>query len=29
LRRKKHTYKRLQGRQLCALAKTDPTSFWR
>jgi len=29
LHRKKHTYKKLQGRQLCALAKTDPTSFWR
>jgi hypothetical protein len=29
LRRKKHTYKKLQGRQLCALTKTDPTSFWR
>ncbi len=29
LRRKKRTYKRLHGRQLCALAKTDPTSFWR
>jgi predicted outer membrane protein len=29
LRRKKHTYKKLQGRQLCALAKTDPASFWR
>jgi hypothetical protein len=29
LRRKKRTYKKLQGRQLCALAKTDPTSFWR
>jgi hypothetical protein len=27
--RKKRTYKKLQGRQLCALAKTDPTSFWR
>jgi hypothetical protein len=24
LRRKKRTYKKLQGRQLCALAKTDP-----
>jgi hypothetical protein len=29
LRHKKRTYKKLQGRQLCALAKTDPTSFWR
>jgi heat shock protein HspQ len=29
LRRKKRTYKKLQGRQLCALAKTDPTSFSR
>ncbi len=29
LRRKKRTYKRLQGRQLCALANTDPASFWR
>jgi hypothetical protein len=29
LRRKKRTYKKLQGRQLCALAKTDPSSFWR
>ncbi len=29
LRRKKRTYKKLQGRQLCALAKTDPASFWR
>jgi hypothetical protein len=29
LRRKKRTYKKLQGRQLCALAKIDPTSFWR
>jgi len=29
LRRKKHTYKKMQGQQLCALAKTDPTSFWR
>jgi len=29
LRCKKRTYKKLQGRQLCALAKTDPTSFWR
>jgi hypothetical protein len=29
LRRKKRMYKKLQGRQLCALAKTDPTSFWR
>jgi len=27
LRRKKCTYKKLQGRQLCALAKTDPASF--
>jgi hypothetical protein len=27
--RKKRTYKRLQGRQLCALAKTNPASFWR
>jgi hypothetical protein len=29
LRRKKRMYKKLQGRQLCALAKTDLTSFWR
>ncbi len=29
LRRKKHTYKKLQGRQLCALAKTDLVNFWR
>jgi hypothetical protein len=29
LRRKKCTYKKLQGQQLCALAKTDPASFWR
>jgi hypothetical protein len=29
LRYKKRTYKKLQGRQLCALAKTDPSSFWR
>jgi hypothetical protein len=29
LRRKKRTYKKLQGRQLCALANTNPTSFWR
>ncbi len=29
LRCKKRTYKKLQGQQLCALAKTDPTSFWR
>ncbi len=29
LRRKKHMYKKLQGQQLCALAKTDPASFWR
>jgi hypothetical protein len=29
LRRKKRMYKKLQGRQLCALAKTDPASFWR
>jgi hypothetical protein len=29
LRRKKRTYKKLQGRHLCALAKTDPASFWR
>jgi hypothetical protein len=29
LRRKKCTYKKLQGRQLCALAKIDPASFWR
>jgi len=29
LRRKKRTYKKLQGQQLCALAKTDPSSFWR
>jgi hypothetical protein len=27
LGRKKRTYKKLQGRQLCALAKTDPTKF--
>jgi hypothetical protein len=27
LRYKKHTYKKLQGQHLCALAKTDPTSF--
>jgi hypothetical protein len=27
--RKKRTYKKLQGRQLCALAKTNPSSFWR
>jgi len=27
LRRKKRTYKKLQDRQLCALAKIDPTSF--
>ncbi len=26
---KKRMYKKLQGRQLCALAKTNPTSFWR
>jgi len=25
----KRTYKKLQGQQLCALAKTDPSSFWR
>jgi hypothetical protein len=29
LRHKKRTYKKLQGRQLCALAKTDLASFWR
>jgi len=29
LRHKKRTYKKLQGRQLCALAKTDPSSFWK
>jgi hypothetical protein len=29
LRCKKCTYKKLHDRQLCALAKTDPTSFWR
>jgi len=29
LHRKKHTYKKLQGQQLCALTKTDPASFWR
>ncbi len=29
LRCKKRTYKKLQRRQLCALAKTDPASFWR
>jgi hypothetical protein len=29
LRHKKRTYKKLQGRQLCALAKTYPASFWR
>jgi hypothetical protein len=29
LRRKKRTYKKLQGQQLCALAKTDPANFWR
>ncbi len=29
LHRKKRTYKKLQGRQLCALAKTDPASFWK
>jgi hypothetical protein len=29
LRRKKRTFKKLQGRQLCALAKIDPASFWR
>jgi len=27
--RKKRTYKKLQGQQLCALAKTYPASFWR
>jgi len=27
LRHKKCTYKKLQGQQLCALVKTDPTSF--
>jgi len=27
--RKKRTYKKLQGRQLCALAKTNPVSFWK
>jgi hypothetical protein len=29
LRRKKRTYKKLLGRELCALVKTDPASFWR
>jgi hypothetical protein len=29
LHRKKCKYKKLQGRQLCALVKTDPTNFWR
>jgi hypothetical protein len=29
LHRKKCTYKKLQGWQLCALAKTDPANFWR
>jgi len=29
LRRKKCTCKKLQGQQLCALAKTDLASFWR
>jgi hypothetical protein len=29
MRCKKRTYKKLQGRQLCALVKTDPASFWR
>jgi hypothetical protein len=29
LRRKKCMYKKLQGRQLCALAKIDPASFLR
>jgi arsenate reductase-like glutaredoxin family protein len=29
LRHKKRTYKKLQGQQLCALAKTDLTSFWK
>jgi hypothetical protein len=29
LRCKKRMYKKLQGRQLCALAKTNPTGFWR
>jgi len=29
LRHKKRTYKKLQGQQLCALAKTNPPSFWR
>jgi hypothetical protein len=29
LHRKKRTYKKLQGRQLCALVKTDPANFWR
>jgi hypothetical protein len=29
LRHKKRTYKKLQGQQLCALAKTNPASFWR
>jgi hypothetical protein len=29
LHRKKRTYKKLQGQQLCALVKTDPASFWR
>jgi len=27
LRRKKHTYKKLQGQQLCALAKINPANF--
>jgi hypothetical protein len=29
LRHKKRTYKKLQGQQLCALAKTNPASFWK
>jgi hypothetical protein len=29
LRCKKRMYKKLQGRQLCALTKTDQASFWR
>jgi hypothetical protein len=29
LRHKKRTYKKLQGRQLCALAKIDPANFWK
>jgi hypothetical protein len=27
LRQKKRMYKKLQGQQLCALAKTDPANF--